>query len=122
MESVFIEWNPPSASDLPANWSIKAIDDDGGMYKSRDGLAVIVSCSVEEDGKPWIHLSVSRKKSIPTWVDLVNVKEIFMGKDALAIQILPPRSEYINVHEFCLHLYQCLEDRPIPDFRKLGTI
>ena len=92
------------------------------MYKSRDGLAVIVSCSVEEDGKPWVHLSVSRKKSIPTWVDLVNVKEVFLGKDTLAIQILPARSEYINVHEFCLYLYQCLEDRPIPDFRKLGTI
>ncbi len=49
-------------------------------------------------------------------------RKFFKGIDALAIQILPSRSEYINVHEFCLHLYQCLEDRPIPDFRKLGTI
>lgn len=122
MKSKTVDWNPPTAGNLPVNWLVKAIGDDGGMYKSRDGLAVIISCSIEQDGKPWIHLSVSRKKSIPTWVDLVHVKEIFLGKDALAIQILPARSEYINVHEFCLDLYQCLEDRPIPDFRKLGTI
>lgn len=122
MKPKTVNWNPPTAEELPCNWSVKAIGDDGGMYKSRDGLAVIISCSIERDGNSWVHLSVSRKKSIPTWVDLINVKEIFLGKDTLAIQILPSRSEYINVHEFCLHIYQCLEDRPIPDFRKLGTI
>ncbi|MGB7709262.1 MAG: hypothetical protein WBL95_06935 [Microcoleus sp.] len=117
-----VEWKPPQTQDLPVNWSIKKLGFGGGWYKSRDGLAVIISCSIEQDGKTWIHLSVSRKKSIPTWADLVKVKEIFLGTDALAIQVLVPRDEWINEHEFCLHLYQCLDDRPVPDFRKEGTI
>jgi hypothetical protein len=117
-----IEWKPPTAEDLPSNWSIKKRGFNGGWYKSRDGLAVIISSCQEQDGKLWVHLSVSRKKSIPTWADLVKVKELFLGTDALAIQVLVPRSEWVNDHEFCLHLYQCLDDRPIPDFRKLGTI
>ena len=117
-----VDWNPPTPEQLPINWSIKKLGSDGGFYKSRNGLAVIISCCVESDGKNWVHLSVSRKNSIPTWGELVDVKEIFLGKNAVAIQVLPPRSEWVNVHPFCLHLYQCLDDRPVPDFRKLGTI
>ncbi|PSB52046.1 hypothetical protein C7B67_08540 [filamentous cyanobacterium Phorm 6] len=129
MKPKTVEWNPPTAEELPCNWSVQAMryapasyEPDGGAYKSRDGLIVIISCSIEKDGNWWVHLSLSRKKSVPTWIDLVKVKEIFLGADALAIQVLPPRSEWVNVHEFCLHLYHCLDQRPIPDFRKLGTI
>ena len=122
MKPKTVEWSPPTAEELPCNWSVQAIGADGGAYKSCDGLVVIISCSIEKDGNSWVHLSLSRKKSVPTWIDLVKVKEIFLGAEALALQVLPPRSEWVNVHEFCLHLYQCLEDRPIPDFRKLGTI
>ena len=117
-----VDWNPPTAEQLPINWSVRELGLDGGAYKSRNGLAVIISCCIEEDGKNWVHLSVSRKNSMPTWGELVDVKEIFLGKNAVAIQVLPPRSEWVNVHPFCLHLYQCLDARPIPDFRKLGTI
>jgi hypothetical protein len=117
-----VDWNPPTAEQLPINWSVRELGLDGGAYKSRNGLAVIISCCIEEDGKNWVHLSVSRKNSMPTWGELVDIKEIFLGKNAVAIQVLPPRSEWVNIHPFCLHLYQCLDDRPIPDFRKLGTI
>ncbi|MEG4965744.1 hypothetical protein QUB11_03705 [Microcoleus sp. B6-A1] len=122
MKTKTVEWNPPTAEELPCNWSVQAIGPDGGAYRSRDGLVVIISCSIEKDGYSWVHVSLSRKKSVPTWIDLVKVKDIFLGAEALAIQILPARSEWVNVHEFCLHLYQCLDQRPIPDFRKLGTI
>ncbi|WP_445246329.1 DUF7694 domain-containing protein [Microcoleus sp. OTE_8_concoct_300] len=122
MKPKTVEWNPPTAEELPCNWLVQAIGLDGGAYKSRDGLIVIISGSIEKDGYSWVHLSLSRKKSVPTWIDLVKVKELFLGADSVAIQILPPRSEWVNVHEFCLHLYQCLDERPVPDFRKLGTI
>jgi len=53
---------------------------------------------------------------------LKQVKDLFLGVNALAIQVLPPKDEFVNDYEYCLHVYQCLDERPIPDFRKLGTI
>lgn len=115
-----VNWEPPT--DLPNNWKIIRKSQDGGAYKNRTGLMVIISCCVEADEKNWIHLSVSKRKQYPSWDELVQVKELFLGKDSLAIQVLPPRVEWVNFHPFCLHLYQCLDERPLPDFRKLGTI
>jgi hypothetical protein len=115
-----VSWEPPT--NLPENWKVIRYSEDGAAYKNRTGLCVMISCCVESDGKNWVHLSVSKKKAEPTWYELVQVKELFLGEDSLAIQVLPPRSEWVNDHSHCLHLYECLDDRPIPDFRKLGTI
>ena len=53
MKSTTVKWNPPTAEELPCNWSVQAMryapasyGDDGGAYKSRDGLIVIISCSM----------------------------------------------------------------------------
>lgn len=113
-------WQPPT--DLPQNWRILRKDEDGAAYKSRTGLVVIISCCVERDGKNWVHLSVSKRKQYPSWDEFSQVKDLFLGSESLAIQVLPPRSEWVNDHNYCLHLYQCLDERPTPDFRKLGTI
>lgn len=113
-------WKPPT--ELPQNWKIIRISEDGAAYRNRTGLLVIISCCIEGDGKNWVHLSVSKRKQCPSWDELVQVKELFLGKEALALQLLPPRSEWVNDHPFCLHLYQCLDERPVTDFRKNGTI
>ena len=115
-----VNWQPPT--ELPQNWKIIKRSEDGAAYRNRTGLAVIISCCVEADGKNWIHLSVSKRKQYPTWDEFVQVKELFLGRESLALQVLPPRSEWVNDHPFCLHLYQCLDKRLTPDFRKLGTI
>lgn len=113
-------WKPPT--EIPSNWRLIKAGIDGAAYQSRNGLKVILSCCIEADEKNWVHLSVSRKNRLPDWAEFTQVKEIFLGKEALAIQVLAPRSEWVNHHPYCLHLYQCLDERPIPDFRKLGTI
>lgn len=115
-----IGWKPPTV--LPQNWRMIDQGIDGAGYKSRNGFTVFISCCIERDGKHWVHLSVSRRDRIPNWEELVKIKEIFLGKEAEAIQVLPPRSKWVNFHPNCLHLYQCLDHNPIPDFRKLGTI
>lgn len=109
-------WQPPQ---LPQNWRTVMRDDEtrSMAFKSRDGLAVIVSLAFEIDNNPWIHLSVSRKKSLPSWNDLVKVKELFLGEELCAVQVIPPRSEYINHHEYCLNIFARMDDRAVPDFR-----
>lgn len=99
---------------LPVAWHRRS----EGVYESHWGLRVLVSCCIERDGRRWLHVSVSRATKIPSWSDLREVKDIFVGRDRLAIQILPPEAEYVNFHPHVLHLWSCLDgERPVPDFR-----
>lgn len=80
------------------------------------GLKVIISSGIEQDGKEWIHLSVSRADRLPTW-DELETKEAFIGLEAEAIQVIPRRSKHINIHPYCLHLFFCPESG-LPDFTR----
>lgn len=63
-------------------------------------LAVIVS-----DGMGWEHASVSRPDRCPTWEEMMSVKELFWREDEWVIQYHPSRELNVNVHPFCLHLW-----------------
>jgi hypothetical protein len=66
----------------------------------------------------WGHLSVSAQQPprVPSWDEFRWCKEYFLG-DRKAVQVLPARAEYMNVHPHVLHLYAPLERDPMPDFR-----
>lgn len=49
-----------------------------------------------------------------TWNDLGGAKETFLG-DVLAIQLLPPKDSYVNLHPYCLHLFRRLDAETVPD-------
>lgn len=105
---------------LPFNWKRdKRMEGITGLacYAKLGGLAVILTAMVEKDGKRWLHLSVSARERIPNWKELKEVKELFIGKEKLAIQVLPPDSEFVNIHPNVLHLWHCLDEDPVPDFR-----
>ncbi len=94
----------------------------GGRYyrDNPDGLAVIISGCTESDGRRWIHVSASHRNRPPTWDKMCEVKRLFIGPARRAIQIHPPESEYVNLHPYCLHLWACVDDDGLPDFRKDG--
>lgn len=85
-------------------------------------LMVICSARTEADGKRWLHVSCSKPNRLPDWDDLVLVKETFIGRERMAIQVIPPRSKYVNDHPYVLHLWCCLDGDPAPDFRQDGSI
>lgn len=88
---------------------------DGAAYRSEDGLVVIMSRAVEQDGREWTHLSFSRRSRMPSYRDMVLVKSVFIGPDKDAIMVLPRKSRHVNIHEHCLHLFTT-EEMPLPDF------
>jgi hypothetical protein len=92
---------------------------DGAAYRSMDGLMVIMSKDIEQDGKEWTHLSFSRKNRMPSYNDMVLVKAVFIGSDKDAIMVLPRKSKHVNIHNFCLHLFTT-DVMPLPDFTQ-GT-
>lgn len=58
------------------------------------------------DGAGWEHVSVSIYDRCPTWEEMSFVKSLFWSDDDVVIQIHPPKSEHINNHKFCLHLWR----------------
>lgn len=83
----------------------------------RDGLKVLVTVETYPDKSVWHHISFSYPNKLPNWEDLRAVKTLFMGKDKLAIQVLPREDlpgEYLNVHPNCLHLYRRLDGDTLP--------
>lgn len=105
---------------LPPGWAMKQEAEDAAVYMTLDGLVVIVSAAVELDGLRWLHMSCSRADKLPSWLDLRSVKDLFVGVDKVAIQVLPKQEEFVNIHPRVLHLFSCLDDFSLPDFTR-GT-
>jgi hypothetical protein len=105
---------------LPAGWTIRE-ERSNGMHVVRGRReSVIVSIERHEherDGwQLWKHVSLARPDRLPTWAELTEIRDVFMGREALAVQVLAPASEHVNLHRFCLHLWQRLDARAVPDF------
>jgi len=71
-------------------------------------VAVIAS-----DGGGWEHVSVLRNDRTPTWDEMCQIKLMFWGMHETVIQYHPAEHDYINCHEFCLHLWRPNLWRPI---------
>lgn len=86
------------------------------------GLAVILTLAIERDGKPWKHISVSRRDlRIPDYLDMQEVRRQFVKAEEHAYMVFPCRDEYVNISAKTgvevLHLFVPIGHRPLPDFR-----
>ena len=82
----------------------------------KQGLEALVSAAPMDDGRRWLHFSLVHRHSVPTWSDLVAAKEALLGPETKAILVIAPRSQWVNIHPNCLHLFVCLDGDPLPDF------
>lgn len=109
----------PLVLPLPSGWTEDAKPlllpngIEARVFYYRDGLRVLGSLEQHQDGNQWAHVSCSYVNRLPSWNDLKAVKEIFLG-DVMAFQVLPPKAEYVNRHEYTLHLWCCLNQELPP--------
>lgn len=61
----------------------------------------------------WDHVSVSRIDKPPTWDEMCFVKSLFFEDSECVVQFHPPKSNYVNLHNNCLHLWKPART-PIP--------
>lgn len=104
---------------IPAGWfRIPEADqgDTGCAFDHFSGRRILISIAKEQDGREWVHFSMSHRRRLPTWEELVSAKEMFLGRGSKAIQVIPPRSQYVNLNANVLHLFVCLDEDPLPDF------
>lgn len=62
--------------------------------------------TVASDQMGWEHVSVSLGDRCPTWEEMCQVKATFWDEDDCVIQYHPPKSDYVNNHPYCLHLWR----------------
>ena len=64
-----------------------------------------INC-IASDQWGWEHVSVSLPYRCPTWIEMCSVKDIFWDDHDLVMQLHPPKSDYVNNHPLCLHLWR----------------
>lgn len=68
--------------------------------------SLLVLLSIEDHGGKIVrHVSVSRKDRYPTWDEIKEVRYTFFDEKHDVIMVMPPKSEYVNLHENCFHLW-----------------
>jgi hypothetical protein len=85
-------------------------------------LFLICSDGTEEPQNPlwseWEHVSVQatrrQQSRIPTWTEMVFVKDRCWDAEDVVMQLHPRRSQYVNAHPHVLHLWRS-KTRPIPE-------
>lgn len=74
--------------------------------KPRAGLTASPLKVIASDGAGWEHVSVSLPNRCPEWGEMCRIKRIFWDEEDAVIQIHPPKSEYVDNHPYCLHLWR----------------
>lgn len=103
----------------------------GGYGWAGDGTCgsfMIPSCTdrkslkvIASSGFGWEHVSVSREKRIPNWLEMCQIKDLFFDDEEAVMQLHPPKSQYVNYHPNCLHLWKPTDQEiPLPDTMMIG--
>jgi hypothetical protein len=80
-----------------------------------------VLASEGDEQVPWEHVSVSTRTRCPTWDEMCFVKDLFFEEDETVIQFHLAKSDYINFHKNCLHLWRPTQEvLPIPPTIAVG--
>jgi hypothetical protein len=96
---------------------------DGYFQLPREGKTGRFYSVIASSGMAWEHVSVSipTEKRCPTWEEMCYVKSLFWNDDEAVMQLHPPKSEWVNNHPYCLHLWKPLEAAiPLPDSIMVG--
>jgi hypothetical protein len=85
-------------------------------------LHIIASPGDAHEGIPGEHVSVSARNRCPNWMEMCFVKDLFWNEEEAVMQLHPPRSQYVNQHAFCLHLWRPINtDIPMPPMIAVGV-
>lgn len=76
---------------------------------------------IASDGDGWDHVSVSLPNRCPWWSEMCLIKSLFFNDEEMVIQIHPKKSEYVNHHPYCLHMWRWqMEGQPMPPSNLVG--
>lgn len=80
---------------------VQALLEPGSRAFRMGGCRIIVS----QQRAGW-HLSISKPNRLPTWEEVRDARYALVPDGATMALLLPPMSEYVNVHDYCLQMYE----------------
>lgn len=70
---------------------------------------------IASNGGDWDHVSVSTEYRCPRWEEMQQIKDLFFEPEEVVMQLHPAKSEYVNNHPYCLHMWRPQRaDIPLP--------
>jgi hypothetical protein len=76
---------------------------------------------VASDELGWEHVSVSLPSRCPNWEEMCYIKELFWEDTECVVQFHPSKDDYVNNHNYCLHLWKQLGvEFPKPHYLLVG--
>lgn len=76
----------------------------GGIAEYRSYEFKILAYDGTTDG--WEHVSVSLPNRCPNWQEMSYIKDLFWDEEDCVIQFHVPKSQHVNNHPYCLHLWK----------------
>lgn len=102
-------WILKTINEIRENKKIKVIqsgEDDGyalAEHNHPKGKPITVVFSW---GAGWGHVSASYPNRCLTWEEMCFIKDWFFNEEECVVQYRPKKSEYVNRHPYCLHLWK----------------
>jgi len=103
-------------------------DSTGGFFKipHYDKELFYFNC-IANNGEEWEHVAITiyetgkRPNRCPTWEEMCFIKSLFWEDEEPAMQLHPPKSQWVNNHPYCLHLWKPKKiDIPLPPSIMIG--
>lgn len=96
-------------AEIKANKRINVDMDGEDGFHGTISMPTWIGSVICSHGGGWNHVSISpfKKNKLPTWDDMCLIKDIFWNDDETVIQVHPPKDQYVNNKENCLHLWEC---------------
>ena len=73
----------------------------GGIFRSAPLRGATVVWTYQDK-----HVSIWPKDHIPTWEEMCKIKDMFYNDEDEVWQCHPKKSQYVNIKENCLHLWE----------------
>lgn len=62
-------------------------------------------------GRRHVSVSIEYDRRCPTWDIMCKIKDLFWEPEDCVVQYHPTKSQYVNMHKSCLHLWQPTEEK-----------
>lgn len=75
------------------------------------GKSFYVIAEIHDNGYGKVeHVSVTpcnrKRTTCPTWEEMTAIKDMFFGDEEECYQVFPKKSEYVNLHPLCMHIWR----------------
>lgn len=80
------------------------------IFQTHDGIGLI--SSLNYDGWEHVMVDFGFLERLPSYPEMLEIKDIFWDENEITLQIHPSKSEYINICEYALHLWRYSDTTP----------